>query len=109
MPGMNSSRLAAENKQEGPDTQLLTFLAHLYDLTAVEKPCLDVVPLLPFAGWSPGRQHSALPDLYKQHPKAWLPMNEPCSYSCHKKLGWALCCENAIEYVGQQPFTPPCR
>lgn len=39
---------------DGPDADLLTTIAHLFDIVAVEKPCLDLVPLLPFAGWTLG-------------------------------------------------------
>jgi hypothetical protein len=50
----SDAKNAAGYAEETPTTQLLTTIASLYDLTAVERPCLDVVPLLPFAGWTPG-------------------------------------------------------
>lgn len=45
------SRAGAETSS----SLLLSGLAGLFDVVAVEQPCLDVVPLLSFAGWQNGR------------------------------------------------------
>jgi hypothetical protein len=53
-PGPNAARRAAGWSGPAAQADLLHWLRQLYEVAAWEAPCLDAVPLLPFAGWSEG-------------------------------------------------------
>ena len=48
-------RLSGERANRPPDARLLALLARYYNEVADLRPCLDLVPLFPFASWSLGK------------------------------------------------------
>lgn len=59
-PGPNAARRVAGWSGTTAQADLLQWLRQLYEVSAWDAPCVDAVPLLPFAGWSEGAPLQAL-------------------------------------------------